>query len=250
MAFWLIVALGSTAGLFFLLHADFVGATQLLVYVGGTVVLLIFGVMLTASGPYNVLKSSPGNLILVAAVGAIVLFIMYLGMAGVNWDGSVLRQVAISAERFGEIQNNVEDEETKSLLESSFQAGKSNDTGGTELFQFSAENELSADEETELLSVLKENGLKFAPATETGGTIRPLGFGLLGARPDKDLQTPEGLQKLSEGFYVVRPRSPHQADALSTGFLLPFEIVSVHLLVVLIGAAYLARAKRRVDAET
>jgi NADH:ubiquinone oxidoreductase subunit 6 (subunit J) len=27
--------------------------------------------------------------------------------------------------------------------------------------------------------------------------------------------------------------------------LLPFEIVSVHLLVVLIGAAYLARAKRR-----
>jgi NADH-quinone oxidoreductase subunit J len=29
------------------------------------------------------------------------------------------------------------------------------------------------------------------------------------------------------------------------GYLLPFEIVSVHLLVVLIGAAYLARAKRR-----
>ena len=29
-------------------------------------------------------------------------------------------------------------------------------------------------------------------------------------------------------------------------YLLPFEIVSVHLLVVLIGAAYLARAKRRV----
>ena len=29
------------------------------------------------------------------------------------------------------------------------------------------------------------------------------------------------------------------------GYLLPFEIVSVHLTVVLIGAAYLARAKRR-----
>ncbi len=28
-------------------------------------------------------------------------------------------------------------------------------------------------------------------------------------------------------------------------YLLPFEIVSVHLLVVLIGAAYLARARRR-----
>jgi len=32
---------------------------------------------------------------------------------------------------------------------------------------------------------------------------------------------------------------------LRSGYLLPFEIVSVHLLVVLIGAAYLARAKRR-----
>jgi NADH-quinone oxidoreductase subunit J len=37
---------------------------------------------------------------------------------------------------------------------------------------------------------------------------------------------------------------------LSSGYLLPFEIVSVHLLVVLIGAAYLARTKRRVDSAT
>jgi NADH-quinone oxidoreductase subunit J len=29
------------------------------------------------------------------------------------------------------------------------------------------------------------------------------------------------------------------------GYLLPFELVSVHLLVVLVGAAYLARTKRR-----
>jgi hypothetical protein len=30
-------------------------------------------------------------------------------------------------------------------------------------------------------------------------------------------------------------------------YLLPFEIVSVHLLVVLVAAAYLARAKKRVN---
>jgi NADH-quinone oxidoreductase subunit J len=30
-----------------------------------------------------------------------------------------------------------------------------------------------------------------------------------------------------------------------SGYLLPFEIVSVHLLVVLVGAAFLARAKKR-----
>jgi len=32
---------------------------------------------------------------------------------------------------------------------------------------------------------------------------------------------------------------------LAPGYLLPFEIISIHLLVVLVGAAYLARAKRR-----
>lgn len=354
MAFWLVVALGSTAGLFFLLHADFVGATQLLVYVGGTVVLLIFGVMLTASGPYNVLKAYPGNLILVAAVGATVLFIMYLGMAGVDWDGSVLRQVAISGDRFESIGNDqaakrdeqyarahetadelVEtarqiaegaeggDEATAGLKETAesiqtldsqlhedgsqadpqqkievlgslagefeafeiqvreagldsggfsqhrdtFEAEMEElaetqrmmdllnsyeikDVGGVEIARLAADAEFDSDVANQMLLLFKEQGLAFAPATETGGTIRPLGFGLLGARPDKNLNSPEGLEKLSEGFYVERSASPHEVDSLSTGYLLPFEIVSVHLLVVLIGAAYLARAKRRVDAET
>ena len=36
-----------------------------------------------------------------------------------------------------------------------------------------------------------------------------------------------------------------RSTATMAGYLLPFEIVSVHLLVVLIGAAYLARTKRR-----
>ncbi|HIN95745.1 MAG TPA: hypothetical protein EYN03_08870, partial [Planctomycetes bacterium] len=48
MAFYLVISLGSTAGLFFLAGAEFVGAMQLMIYVGGTLVLLIFGVMLTA----------------------------------------------------------------------------------------------------------------------------------------------------------------------------------------------------------
>ena len=35
-----------------------------------------------------------------------------------------------------------------------------------------------------------------------------------------------------------------------SGYLLAFEIISVHLVVVLVGAAYLARAKRRIAAVT
>ena len=48
MAFSLVLSLGAVAGLFFLAGADLVGVIQLMVYVGGTVVLLVFGVMLTA----------------------------------------------------------------------------------------------------------------------------------------------------------------------------------------------------------
>jgi hypothetical protein len=51
-ATWLLFALAGAAGIFFLLGADFIGATQLLIYVGGTLVLVVFGVMLTAQGPF------------------------------------------------------------------------------------------------------------------------------------------------------------------------------------------------------
>ena len=63
MAFSLIISLGSTAGLFFLLDADFVAATQLLVYVGGTLVLLIFGVMLTSQSPWARFLPRPSEII-------------------------------------------------------------------------------------------------------------------------------------------------------------------------------------------
>ena len=52
MAVWLLVTLGSVALLYFLLAANFLGAIQLIVYAGGTLILLIFGVMLTSKSPW------------------------------------------------------------------------------------------------------------------------------------------------------------------------------------------------------
>jgi NADH-quinone oxidoreductase subunit J len=160
MAFWLVISLGSTAALFFLANADFVGAAQLLIYVGGTLVLLVFGVMLTASGPYLKIATSPGEIVMGSLVGLLFLFVVFASLSGVEW-----RQPS-----------------AKSI-------GDGN------------------------------------PVVATGNTLRPLGLSFVGSRPDQDL-TADG-------------------DTLTPGYLLPFEIVSVHLLVVLIGAAYLARAKRR-----
>ena len=47
-AVYLISALISVAGLFFLLEAEFVGAVQILVYVGGIMVLFLFVIMLVS----------------------------------------------------------------------------------------------------------------------------------------------------------------------------------------------------------
>lgn len=47
-AFALMFSLIGTAALYVLLYADFVAATQLLVYVGGILILILFGVMLTS----------------------------------------------------------------------------------------------------------------------------------------------------------------------------------------------------------
>lgn len=173
MAFWLILSLGSSAGLFFLLGADFVASAQLLVYVGGTLVLLVFGVMLTASGPFMSIKTSPGEGLLGGIIGLALLGALGITVTSVDWE--MQSPATIGQGRFS----------PGMIVESKFSQ------------------------------------------SETGNSARSLGLALLGSRPDKDLGRPSNSK-------------------MTPGYLLPFEIVSVHLLVVLIGAAYLARAKKRV----
>ena len=52
-AVWLLFTLIGVSLLYFLLGAEFLGASQLIVYVGGTLVLVVFGVMLTSQGPFS-----------------------------------------------------------------------------------------------------------------------------------------------------------------------------------------------------
>src|SRR5689334_19243631 len=159
MAFYLVLSLGATAGLFFLAGSDFIGAMQLLIYVGGTLVLLVFGVMLTAQSPFISMKTRGGDWVLAAIVG-----------------GSLLALLAQAAFSVGDWQ------------------GK------------------------------QENAAEIAMTAPTSSEV---GMALTSVRVD-----------------ALGDKNPAEAAGLS-GYLLPFEIVSVHLLVVLIGAAYLARAKRR-----
>src|SRR5215218_747720 len=49
----LLFTLAGVAGLYFLLNAEFLAAVQLVVYAGGTLILIVFGVMLTTKSPFS-----------------------------------------------------------------------------------------------------------------------------------------------------------------------------------------------------
>src|SRR5262249_38671560 len=83
-ATWLLFALCGTAGVFFLLGADFVGATQLLVYVGGTLVLVVFGVMLTAQGPLVSMRLGAAEWLIGLVVGGILYAVLALALVAVK----------------------------------------------------------------------------------------------------------------------------------------------------------------------
>src|SRR5688572_25535993 len=84
MAFYLTLSLGAVSGLFFLAGSEFVGSMQLLIYVGGTLVLLIFGVMLTAQARFISMKTSAGEWILAAIVGSSLLGLLLLAAFSVE----------------------------------------------------------------------------------------------------------------------------------------------------------------------
>ncbi|MGH8867407.1 MAG: NADH-quinone oxidoreductase subunit J family protein [Actinomycetes bacterium] len=70
-ALWLVVTLGSLAGCYLLLTAEFVAWVQVLIYVGAVVVLLLFGLMLTRApiGPAAGLDSGNRPAALLVAAG-------------------------------------------------------------------------------------------------------------------------------------------------------------------------------------
>jgi len=166
-AIWLLFTLAGTAGLYFLLGADFVGATQVFVYVGGTLVLVIFGVMLTAQGPFVNLRTGAGEWAITILVGLLLYGLIACTILFTNLE---------------------------------------------------VHTPTSTDTEPRHARSANDVGLAF--------------LGVKEATPREKL-----------------PMQPKQ-DRTQIGYLLAFEIVSVHLVVVLIGAAYLARTKTRKGART
>ena len=75
-ALWLVLVLAGTAGQFLLLGAEFLGVTQVLVYIGAVVVLFLFGIMLTRASIDGEANADLPNRILPATVGLLLLVVM------------------------------------------------------------------------------------------------------------------------------------------------------------------------------
>jgi NADH-quinone oxidoreductase subunit J len=72
-AVYLLVTLLGVAGLYFLLDSEFLAAVQLVIYVGGTLILIIFGVMLTSKSPFAHFEPSLGEGVIAVSVGVVLL---------------------------------------------------------------------------------------------------------------------------------------------------------------------------------
>ncbi len=87
MAVWLFVALGSVALLYLLLAANFLGAIQLIVYAGGTLVLLIFGIMLTSKSPWARFEPHRLEVLGAAVICGALLVGLCAAFSGTTWHG-------------------------------------------------------------------------------------------------------------------------------------------------------------------
>lgn len=81
-AFLLIITFLSVAALYVFLHADFIAVTQIMVYVGGILVLMIFGVMLTNRISGQAVTTEAHNIVSGAFIGlsffCLLLYIIFL----------------------------------------------------------------------------------------------------------------------------------------------------------------------------
>ena len=72
MSVYLLLTLIGAAGFYFMLDAEFLAAIQLVVYAGGTLILIVFGIMLTSKNPFMQLRAKPWELGVAVLIGLTV----------------------------------------------------------------------------------------------------------------------------------------------------------------------------------
>lgn len=216
MSVALMFALGGVAGLFVLLQAEFLAAVQLVVYVGGTLILIVFGVMLTSKSPFSRLDPTGGEVALAGGLAAVLLATLAVALLRPDQRASAALAAA-AAPAFLRDGGDVAD-------------GVRYEPGPQRL---TTDRRLVPEAKAQLLARAASDGRR--PA---GPDRRAFAAAL------------DGLSVASRGLPVKQPMDPNAAYpmaglgvALLGDYLLPFELASVLLLAVMIGAAFLAKAR-------
>jgi NADH-quinone oxidoreductase subunit J len=103
-AFWLLLSLTGFACLYLLMGADFLGFTQVVVYIGGILILFLFGVMLTHRLDVPLKEVKGWSLVVPGVIAGLISAAALLHVA-VRTDWSTLEeanQVAPTTETIGE----------------------------------------------------------------------------------------------------------------------------------------------------
>lgn len=103
MAVALLFTLTGVAGLYFLLNAEFLAAVQLVVYAGGTLILIIFGVMLTSKGPFSRFEPKLGEVILGFSIGIVLLFALIMAITRTTFAADEIPGGLYPVDKLGQI---------------------------------------------------------------------------------------------------------------------------------------------------
>jgi len=99
----LLFTLVGVAGLYFLLHAEFLAAVQLVVYAGGTLILIIFGVMLTSKSPFSRFEPKLAEVIIAVSIASILLFALFIGIARTTFASNPIETGIYPVDRLGQV---------------------------------------------------------------------------------------------------------------------------------------------------
>lgn len=239
-AFWLLLALSGFAGLYVLLGADFLAVTQVVVYLGGILILILFGVMLTHRDPALVRRARRLNIVVPGIAGGAVLAVaVAAAMTRAHFAVSAVSITAITP-----TSAPIEGGTPVRIQGQNLALVSTVTLGGVPLRDLAFENgELrgvtGAHEKAGLVSVA-------LVTTQVGAVVAERAFGYGTTPPpatevhaSKPLPLPEEDFKGSTGD--IGTVLVAASDDGRTSFLLPFEIASVLLLAALVGAAYIAR---------
>ena len=106
MAIYLLLTLGGVAGLYLMLSAQFPAAIQLIVYAGGTLILIIFGVMLTSRSSRKTLFVSKFQSFSAVALGVAMAVLLALAA---SWSPLDVTSPDIGQQNAGAVEPEIVD---------------------------------------------------------------------------------------------------------------------------------------------